>query len=262
MDFGRKALLRASRRIDQIGKALRYAAGGTMRLDDLRSEVERYWSAYSTVHAEEAAGFRPWEHEIATRFIRAGDAVLVVGCGGGRDVIPLLDMGCRVTGVEPSRRAVAAARQLFAERGLTADVVQGFVEDVALPGCYDVISFSDFCYALIPESRRRVEVLRKAVRHLAGGGRIVITAFMTQTHRDSRALRMARALGRWSGSDWRLERGDHLSSILEDNRLSWNFSHEFTLHELDGEIAEAGLTIVYRHPHVPAFVLTAKPPCP
>src|SRR5204862_4235585 len=146
---------RASRRIDQIGKALRYVAGGTMRLDDLRSEVERYWSAYSTVHAEEAAGFRPWEHEIATRCIRAGDSVLVVGCGGGRDMIPLLDMGCRVTGVEPSRRAVAAARQLLEARGLTAAVVQGFVEDIALADCYDVLSFFDFCYSLIPESRRR-----------------------------------------------------------------------------------------------------------
>jgi SAM-dependent methyltransferase len=91
-----------------------------------------------------------------------GDDVLLVGSGSGRELVALVGGGYHVTGVEPARRAVATCRRQLEMRSLTADVIEGFFEDVALPRRFDVIIFSGCCYDFIPESRRRIAALRKA----------------------------------------------------------------------------------------------------
>jgi len=83
------------------------------------------------------------------------------------------DMGCRVIGVEPAAASVATANRVLAERHLNVPIIRGFFEDVTLEGLFDVISFSWFCYSYIPVSRRRVEALVKAARHLAPGGQFL-----------------------------------------------------------------------------------------
>src|SRR5262249_24082636 len=76
---------------------------------------------------------------------------------------------------EPARRAIATAQRHLAERGLSAEIVEGFFEDVPLTGRFDVILFSYCCYSFIPGSGRRIAALRKAADHLAPSGRIVIS---------------------------------------------------------------------------------------
>ena len=150
---------------------------GLLHLSDLRSGIERTWSTFLTEDADIFSGLFPAELKVVLQFVRPSDHVLVVGCGTGRDMLTLLDMGCRVTGVDPSASTLTIARRVV--DGL-ASTIHGFFEDVVLDDRFDVIDFSWYCYTYIPGSRRRVDVLRKAARHLAPDGRVLVSYYKRQ----------------------------------------------------------------------------------
>src|SRR5262249_60540015 len=109
--------------------------------------------------------------------------------------------------VAPPRRATETARRHLAARGLSAEIIEGFFEDVDLPGAFDVIMFSYGCYSFIPGSRRRIAALQKASAHLNRCGRIVIS-YLTERTGHPALMRMARVSAVLSGSDWQPEAGD------------------------------------------------------
>jgi SAM-dependent methyltransferase len=114
-------------------------------------------------------------------------------------------------------------------------VIDGFIEDVALAGAFDVVVFSYYTYGLIPESRRRVDALRKVAAHLAHDGRVVISYWL----RDDGAMpaRAARAMARMTRSDWHPEAGDVIDNA--------QYEHLFTPEEIASEAASAGLRVVF-----------------
>jgi SAM-dependent methyltransferase len=231
-----------------------YAAMGTLRLNDLRAGIERRWGKFFVDDADITSGLMPWESEVVSKWVRPADHVLVVGCGTGRDVLALAGMGCRVTGLEPAGRAVDIATRVLVNRGLTVPIIQGFFEDALLDSQFDVISFSWFCYSYIPQSRRRVEVLRKAARHLAPGGRILVSCRSLGEVPSSGLINVQRMVARLCGSDWQLEKGDRVATSRSSGDV-FNYEHIFTPGELEAEAELAGLTIVFRSSDESVFVL-------
>lgn len=230
---------------------------GMMRLDELRASIARRWSEFFVEDADIASGLMPWESEVVSRFVRAGDYVLVIGSGTGRDVIALAGMGCHVTGVEPAAATVAVAQRAFGERGLAVPILQGFFEDVTVDGRFDVIIFSWFSYSYIPGSRRRVEVLRKAVRHLSPGGRILVSCRAMTEVPSGRLINVQRAVARLCRSDWQLEEGDVISPFQWRDD-TFGYEHIFTPGEFEGEAGSAGLEIVFRNREEWVVVLRVK----
>ena len=70
---------------------------------------------------------------MVARFVTRDDDVLLVGSGPGRDLVALVGDGYRVMAVEPARRAIATSRRQLEMRGLSADIIEGFFEDVRAP---------------------------------------------------------------------------------------------------------------------------------
>jgi SAM-dependent methyltransferase len=184
--------------------------------------------------------------------------VLVVGCGTGRDVMPLARIGCEVVGVEPVGVAAATARRTATERGLAATILDGYVEDVAFPGLFQAIMLSYYCYSYIPGRQRRIEVLKKARAHLSPGGRILLSysaCFIPPARRP-----WAKTVGRWCRSDWLVEEGD----VLVPHRSSpglFSYDHAFTRDEIAEEIASAGLQTCSRqdlYPHSVSVLVLAS----
>ena len=159
-----------------------------------------------------------------------------------------------MTGVEPARRAVATCRRQLEKRGLTAEVIEGFFEDVALPRRYDVIFFTGCCYDFIPESRRRIAALQKAAAHLTPRGRVIINYSRAQSG-DPRLMRIARWSAIVSGSDWRPERGDVILPV-DPARPLFHYEHPFAPGEIEAEALAAGLRIAHRgdFPNTPVIV--------
>ena len=251
------ALFQTGRVFARAARVLNHLAAGTLTIDGLRTGIERTWEDFNDRDADVAAGLTRWEEEIIARFVARGDDVLLVGSGPGRDLIALVGAGYRVTAVEPARRAVATCRRQLEMRGLTADIIEGFFEDVALPRRFDAIIFSGCCYNFIPESRRRIAALRKAADHLAPRGRILIN-YMTGRPGHPMLMHLARFAATVTRSDWHPEPGDIMLPV-DSARPLFNYEHRFTPGELESEAVAAGLRTAHHGdvPHTPFIVLEA-----
>ncbi|MEK6767369.1 MAG: class I SAM-dependent methyltransferase [Gemmatimonadota bacterium] len=234
----------AARAFEVASRALMYLAAGTLRLQDLREAIANAWEKFGRSEEEILSGLMPWESALYDRFLKSEDHILVLGCGTGRDVIALLKLGYRVEGLDVARRAVALARRMLEKEGLQAELYTGPIETVALPGSFDVFTFSWFCYCYIPQADTRIGVLRKVKAHLTPGGRILISYVPAERWRRSRAIGLTRFMTRLTRSDWHPERGDVIDLAAGD-RPAVPFKHVFREGELEHEARAAGLTVVF-----------------
>src|SRR6185295_1991553 len=101
-----------------FSRAFVHLAAGTLRYDGFREMARQGWASLDASDRNELGGFFEFERKLYAQYVHAGDRVLVVGCGSGRDVLPFLAAGHEVVGVDPSPVAVAVLRRLLNERGL------------------------------------------------------------------------------------------------------------------------------------------------
>lgn len=239
----KKPLAQAGFALQRAGYLLTCLAAASMSLREFRDEVAQSFADFMATDAEILAGLMPWEARMYARLKPPG-RLLLVGCGTGRDLLPLLAMGWEVTGVEPLGTALHHLRDILAARRLHARLIEGYVEDLALDGSFDAISFSYFCYSYIPLRSRRIDVLRKARAALSSGGHILIS-HNTEPHRGrGLVVRVARLWGGLLGRDWRLEPGDRLWPGVDTSRII-RYEHVFVPGELAEEAREAGLRVLY-----------------
>lgn len=224
-----------------------YAAAGLLTLDDLRRAALRQWREFAAMQPESDTAFLDWEEGFYTRSLRAGDRVLLVGCGSGRDLIALLGLGCRVEGLDPVPECIAAAAQRLARRGLTAPLHTGWVETMTLDTVYDAVVFSWDCYGLIQHRATRVRVLSAVRRHLAPGGRVLLSYVAAGRPPRPLLIGLARAVARLSGSDWRPERGDVLVPT-DASPAGAHYEHHFRRDEIEREVQAVGLRVVFHAP--------------
>lgn len=77
--------------------------------------------------AMDVANRRPLRHAVDLLDPKPGEAVCDAGCGTGRALSRVLSRAdCRVTGIDPSRRMLAAARRLLGKR---AELLHGTIEE-------------------------------------------------------------------------------------------------------------------------------------
>lgn len=102
-----------------------------------------------------------------------GSVILDAGCGEGRNAVPLARAGCRVVGLDRSRRLLAAA-----PRHPRLRVVCGSYEQMPFrDGAFDAVLFLGTALGYGGSDR---QALREARRVLAPDGRLVIETL----HRD------------------------------------------------------------------------------
>ena len=239
-----EALTGAARGFGRVSRVFLYLAIGTEPLARFREGVELFWGDPWPM-AEDAGTLFPVERELFDRFIPPASRVLVVGCGGGRDLIGLAALGHTMTGVEPSPSAMQLCKSHLHEQGCPATLVQGFFEDAPVNGPFDAIVFSYFCYSYVPESARRIACLRKAAGLLAPRGRIFVS-YVVMGGPHPMLPRLARLSAALTGSDWRVEAGDAVSLRREGMpRPCFFLEHVFTGIEILEEVAAAGLEVVH-----------------
>lgn len=220
-----------------------YVAIGTRRLSDLRHDSLESWQTFYDTHRSHDSRLLPWEADFVDRFIRPHDTVLLVGCGTGRDLLPLAERNCRVTGIDPVRAALDIAGHTLAERGFTASLIEGFFEDVPITGAFDAAIFSYYCYSFIPESRTRIATLHKAAAVLRSGGHILLSVGSNTPRPNPLLVRVGQLSGALCRSDWRLEPGDLVWNNREAHP-SYSYTHAFAPGEIEREVRASGLQVV------------------
>ncbi|MGH2395464.1 MAG: class I SAM-dependent methyltransferase [bacterium] len=92
--------------------------------------------------------------------------LLDVGCGSGRFLVHMRDLGWEVTGVEPDPVAVRVAHRSF-----HLNVASGTLEDAGFPeSCVDVVTMNH----VIEHVPDPISSLRECNRVLREGGRLVV----------------------------------------------------------------------------------------
>jgi hypothetical protein len=211
---------------------------GALSDDGLRALDERYYDAedvYRTAAWNEK-GLFDWERAIVDEHFRGRERIVVAACGGGREVLALLEDGFDAIGYEPHPRLAAYARDLLAAHGHP-----GRVHDAprsrfppSASSCDGVI-VGWGAYSLVPGRAGRVRLLADARGRLPSGGSVLLSFFETSRH--GRALRTTVAIAnalRGARGRARLELGDTLAP---------NLVHVFTRDELAEEVAAAGLEL-------------------
>ena len=249
--LGYRALWTCADAFQKLANGCLYVSAGLLRRNELRIASQLRWGAFGTSVDDREGGLAPWERELYSHVVHPADRVLLVGCGTGRDLMPLLESGCQVTGLEQASELAEMAKAAVARRGLTATILTGVVETQALSESYDVVIFSNGCYSTLQQSASRIAALLRLKNHLTDRGRIAIThlGLEHQSRLSVWVTRMSAAIAR---ADWRPEAGDIFS---RDHLVSRNlrYEHLFRPGEVARECADAGLHVVRDQSETPSL---------
>ena len=241
-----RALLGFAHAAHKMGNGALFTAAGLLRRDELHAASVEQYRVFNLSDVEVDAGLTSAERQFYARFIEPRGRVLLVGCGTGRDMIALQEIGHDVVGLEPIAEVVEIARHNLARRRSAATVRQGLVQSAELGGLYDAVIFSNGCYSFVPGSVERIGALRRVAEHLSPRGRIIIS-YHPATAQSAAGRWLTRAATRVSGAGWVPEPGDIFS---RDNAVRdlIRYHHAFACAELAAECAQAGLYVIANEP--------------
>jgi hypothetical protein len=211
---------------------------GVLSDRSLRALDRRYYDSaelYRTTEWNER-GLFDWERRPLEEHFGSAARVLVPACGGGRELLALLQAGFDAQGYEPHPGLAAYARAFLAERGHPGRV-EDAEPDQFPPGGSDCdgVLVGWGAYSLMHGRAGRVGFLTDARRQLPVGGPVLLSFF--DRDGDSRELRWTRtaanALRRLRGAG-ALELGDTLAP---------NLVHIFSRAQLIEETSAAGFDL-------------------
>jgi SAM-dependent methyltransferase len=239
------ARIKLARALLTLGEFIKTLPLVVMRPDDLiefsrqsyaRSNKVAGWADTEFVDS----GLTADETALAAALPETTGDLLLLGVGGGREAIPLAQMGFRVTGLDYVAAMVDSAVENAAAQGIHID---GLVQEISrlnvAPGAYDVVWLSRAMYSCVPTRARRVATVRRIATALRHGG-----YFLCQFHWDPRAKASRRA--RFAR---RLVAACTLgNTAYEEGDLLWHdieFIHAFTSEDVvRAEFEEGGLSVV------------------
>jgi SAM-dependent methyltransferase len=231
-----------SRPLQALPTMLAAAAAGAVRRQELQAAIGQMWDEIAGLEGTDRLGWHAWESEFYGSHLSPAGRVLLVGCGTGRDLVPLIERGHQAVGLDLSAAALEVARRRLAQRGLAAELRVGPVEDASLPADLDFAVFSWLCYGYLVGSEARVRALQRLRECLRPGGRVLVTYPLRAQPSSRWPARMARLTARLLRSDWCPEHGDLFLLSRGGARLELHYEHRFVPEEFLGEARRAGLT--------------------
>ena len=225
---------------------------GVLSPERLYSVVEEYYSrsgreralqGLPNYHSKEwnRSGLFNWQKDALTRYFGGSRRLLVLGAGGGREVLALLQLGYQVDGFESHRDLVVAANELLREEGFDPAVHRVAPNEGPDSGTtYDGIVVGWDMYMSIPTRRRRIAFLRQLRTQTRVRCPIVLDFVPrpSQSRQYDVTTTIANTIRRVLRRE-PAELGDWLAPM---------YAHHTTQDELTSELAEGGFDIDYCDP--------------
>jgi SAM-dependent methyltransferase len=105
---------------------------------------------------------------------KIGGRILEAMVGTGRLLIPLLEVGLDVEGIDTSPHMLAVCQQNCASRGLNPKLYEGSIENLNLPIKFNAIVVTLGSFMLLAKRSTAIAVLQAFAKHLKPKGRIFI----------------------------------------------------------------------------------------
>ena len=223
--------------ISRAGAFLSTGLVGAMRRDQRDRAIEAYWDQ----PAQPSGTLYEWECDFYLKHLPTDSRVLLVGCGGGRDLVGLSRHGFQLDGLDIAPGVVAAGRERLAMLGIAARLHTGRVADASLEPVYDAAVMTWQGYGLIPERAERIRTLQALRGALRPGGRILFT--YRPAAGPSRGARLARLVAGLTSCDWRPEPADTIELSRGDAGVRLYLEHRFSPDEIAAEAQAAGLRV-------------------
>ena len=139
--------------------------------------MARWWAEFNHAEPQELAYYRG-------TIERFGQPALDLACGAGRILLPLLEAGLDVDGVDVSADMLAQTARLAAERGLRPTLTRQAMHDLDLPRRYGTILICD-SFGIGGGRHEALDSLRRALTHLEPGGALVFSHELPYEDEDS-----------------------------------------------------------------------------
>ena len=104
-------------------------------------------------------------------------SALEVGCGTGRIMLPLLQVGHLIDGIDSSKRMVTLLREKAAEAGLAVDARVQTMEELEMGKTYELVFIPGFSLQMVDTPELLKRSLRRFYEHLNPGGKLAVSLF-------------------------------------------------------------------------------------
>lgn len=148
--------------------------------------------------------------------------ILEAMVGSGRVIIPLLESGLVVDGVDSSPEMLASCRQRCEERELVTNLYESTLQDLSLPHQYEAIIIPSGSFLLIESREESLQALRLLYQHLLPGGRLILDIFLPDP--DFQNGQIGRT------STFNLPDGDVIT--MEEKLVEADFYHQYKVSHL------------------------------
>jgi SAM-dependent methyltransferase len=255
-----RALLLVARVLQAAASFFSYLAAGTFGRADIGRSLVAEWDDFARSPDRVRYGLHPWEREFYGRFLRKGDRILLVGCGTGRDLLPLLEDGYETEGIDLAPNAVGTCAENVKARGLTAALHVGPIETATFDVVFDTVVFSWWCYAYLPGRAARAQALANVRRHLSPRGQVLLSYVSWSEGARRPPLWLTRVSCALLRTGWRPESGDAIWLQGGWRRPYLHFEHRFTADEIEREARDAGLQVACHEQGAEARLALTLPP--
>ena len=143
--------------------------------------MARWWAEFNHPQADELAYY-------GGAIERFGEPALDVACGTGRILLPLLEAGLDVDGVDVSDDMLAQARRMADSRGLVPSLFRQAMHELELPRRYRTVYICD-SFGIGGGRHEALGALARVLRHLEPGGAIVFSHDLPYGDEESEWLR-------------------------------------------------------------------------
>jgi hypothetical protein len=216
---------------------------GFLRDETLRKINNVYYSKTSRYKnpSYNKGGLWTWESAIIARYFCNRKRLLLIGAGGGREVIALRRLGYDVDGCECNSDLMRVANAFLEQEGLSPNIQFALPDSCpstkgACPP-YDGLIVGWGAYMLIQGRDNRVDLLRKMRSHVNAGAPLLVSFFFRSP--DARQFFVIKAAGNT------LRRLLGRKNIELGDALEPEYVHYFTQEEITGELRDAGFTLEY-----------------
>jgi hypothetical protein len=183
-------------------------------------------------------GYLPWEEYVIHRYFKDCKKIMVLGAGGGREVLALLKAGCLVHGYESNPNLVKCANELIEKQWYTTRI-QYLAEDMPPQsrGKYNGIILGWGVYSHIKGRETRIRLIKRLSDNMYNNSPLLISFWAISSYPGDFKFkkRVANFFTTIKRSD-KVELGDELSV---------HFSRIFTKKDIESELAEAGLKMTH-----------------
>jgi SAM-dependent methyltransferase len=135
--------------------------------------------AYDIINAEAPADALEF---YLRRLETSEEPVLEPMCGSGRFLIPFLERGIDIDGIDASDFMLKKCRQRCEMKGLTPVLYEQFMQKLELPRRYGYIFIPAGSFCLITDEKDARESLKRLYQHLLPRGKLVIEVMTPQAH--------------------------------------------------------------------------------